>query len=79
MLGQGVRKSVFLSRTGTDKPAARSLVEEEFEAFGAHVVISRASVTEFSDFERTIAQIQGSIGGVVHAAMGLDVGSIGVL
>ena len=75
MLGQGARKFVFLSRTGVDKPAAKSLVED-LEAAGVHVIVSRASVTEFSDVVGTIAQIQGSIGGVVHAAMGLDVSNV---
>ena len=73
MLRQGARKFVFLSRSGTKKIAAKQL-EKDLQDNGARVDVMVGDVSVFADVEAVVSQISGSIGGVVQAAMGLDVG-----
>lgn len=74
MFERGARKFVFLSRSGTDRIPAKDHIES-LERSGAEVIVSRGNVSEFEDVKRTIGQIRHPIGGVVQAAMGLDVRS----
>lgn len=73
MASRGARKFAFLGRSGIDKPAARSLVED-LEASGAQCEVVRGDVCSAADVEAvtTAAAGMGPIGGVVQAAMGLD-------
>lgn len=69
---RGAKNFVFLGRSGTDKPEAQALVED-LERNGGSVTVIRGDVSSFKDVERTIASARGPIGGVIQAAMGLDV------
>ncbi|KAL3450556.1 hypothetical protein BJX65DRAFT_316007 [Aspergillus insuetus] len=73
MVSRGARRFAFLGRSGIDKPAARSLVED-LQASGAECSVVRGDVCNAEDVEAvvTAAAQMGSIGGVVQAAMGLD-------
>ncbi|KAI1455535.1 ketoacyl-synt-domain-containing protein [Annulohypoxylon moriforme] len=71
MLARGARKFVFLGRSGTDRAPARRLVED-LEFSGAQVTVVRGDVVNFDDVQHAIASIDGAIGGVIQAAMGLD-------
>lgn len=72
MIERGARKFVFIGRSGLDKLPARSLVKDLEEA-GAHVQVFRGDVGNFEDVKNAVALVQGKIGGVIQAAMGLDV------
>lgn len=63
---------MFLGRTGIDRAPARRLVED-LEQSGAQVTVARGDVGTYADVEKAVAQIEGPIGGVIQAAMGLDV------
>ncbi|KFA72420.1 hypothetical protein S40288_08039 [Stachybotrys chartarum IBT 40288] len=71
MVSRGARKFVFLGRSGLDNPAARALVEG-LERFGADCVVVRGDVSVRADVDRAIDSVEGEIGGVVQAAMGLS-------
>ncbi|RYP10656.1 hypothetical protein DL765_008038 [Monosporascus sp. GIB2] len=71
MLQRGARKFAFLGRTGTDKLAARNLIQD-LEAHGAECAIVRGDVCKPRDVEAVVAAAKGEIGGVVQAAMGLN-------
>ncbi|KAH8647580.1 ketoacyl-synt-domain-containing protein [Tricladium varicosporioides] len=71
MFSRGARKFVFIGRSGTDRAPARSLVED-LQKTGANVTVIRGNVSSAEDVERAISEVQDPIGGVVHAAMGLD-------
>lgn len=73
MFHQGARRFVFLSRSGTKKIAAKQLVQDLREN-GASIDVMVGDVSVFTDVEAVVSQIIGSIGGIVQAAMGLDVG-----
>lgn len=72
MLDRGTRKFVFLGRSGTDREPARKLIND-LQAKGAQTTVIRGNVSEAADVNAVVAQIQDPIGGVIHAAMGLDV------
>lgn len=72
MLSRGARKFVFMGRSGTDKAPARRLVEN-LQSLGAQVTVIRGDVVNVDDVNRAVAGIDGPIGGVIQAAMGLDV------
>ncbi len=74
MIKQGARKFVFLGRSGIDKTPARKLVED-LEHSGATVLVVRGDVGRYSDVQRCVEAIDGDIGGVIQAAMGLNVSS----
>lgn len=77
MLARGARKFVFLGRSGLDKPAARHLVED-LRKQGAKCEVVRGDVCSSADIEEMVRRANGPIGGIVQAAMGLNV-SIGML
>ncbi|KAK6359538.1 hypothetical protein TWF696_000692 [Orbilia brochopaga] len=70
MLQRGARKFVYLSRSGLDKEAARRLVQD-LASLGAQCKVIRGDVSVMSDVETMVAAVDGPIGGVVQAAMGL--------
>lgn len=70
MITRGARKFVFLGRSGTDKTPARKLVED-LEASGANVQVVRGDVGQYADVQKCVDVIDGEIGGVIQAAMGL--------
>ena len=72
MLEMGARKFFFLSRSGVKRMEARELVED-LEQAGGEVTVIQGDVCRKEDVERAVSQIQDPIGGVIHAAMGLNV------
>lgn len=75
MLSRGARKFVFMGRSGTDKAPARRLVDS-LRSLGAQVTVVRGDVVNADDVNRAVCGIIGPIGGVIQAAMGLDVSGI---
>ena len=73
MVKQGARKFIFLGRSGTDRAPARKLVED-LEHSGATIQVVRGDVSMYADVEKCVSVIDGEIGGVIQAAMGLNVG-----
>ncbi|CAK4032116.1 polyketide synthase [Lecanosticta acicola] len=73
MIKRGAKKFAFLGRSGTDKPAARQLIED-LEQSGAECVVIRGDVCSADDVQAVVAAAaaQGPVGGVVQAAMGLN-------
>jgi hypothetical protein len=75
MLQQGARKFVFLGRSGLAKISAKILVAD-IERAGGKASVVKGDVSLMTDVEAAIAQIKGSIGGVVQSAMALDVSKL---
>ncbi|RYP59382.1 hypothetical protein DL769_008567 [Monosporascus sp. CRB-8-3] len=71
MLQRGARKFAFLGRSGLDKPAARTLVQD-LEAWGAKCAVVKGDVCNTEDVAAVITAAQGEIGGIVQATMGLN-------
>ncbi|KAI1444204.1 putative polyketide synthase [Annulohypoxylon stygium] len=71
MLSRGARKFVFVGRSGTEKPAAKRLVEN-LEKAGASCIVIKGNVTNEEDMMRAVAAAPAPLGGVVQAAMGLN-------
>lgn len=72
MFERGARKFVFLGRSGADKAPAQRLVED-LQLLGAHITVARGDVGVYSDVIKAVEGVEGPLGGVVQAAMGLDV------
>lgn len=72
MLQRGARKFAFLGRSGLDKPAARNLVQD-LEASGAQCTVIKGDVCSAKNVQALVESTEGDIGGVVQAAMGLNV------
>lgn len=72
MLKRGARQFMFMGRSGLDNEVARSFVKG-LQREGAKVMVEQGDVCEYADVERAINRIEGPIGGVVQAAMRLDV------
>ena len=72
MMERGARKFAMIGRSGLDKEPARRLVKD-LEDGGASVNVTRGDVGDVRVVEEAVAAIDGEIGGVVQAAMGLDV------
>jgi KR domain/Zinc-binding dehydrogenase len=72
MITRGARKFVFLGRSGLDKAPARRLVEN-LEQNGADCRVVRGDVCSQSDIQAVMDQVDGLVGGVIQAAMGLNV------
>ena len=72
MLSRGARKFVFLGRSGADKPSAQRLIAD-LECQGATCIVVQGDVSVRADVDAMIAAVDGKIGGVVQAAMGLHV------
>ncbi|KAI5867271.1 KR domain-containing protein [Durotheca rogersii] len=70
MMKSGARRFVFLSRSGTDAPAAAKLVKD-IEGAGAITQVVRGDATSREDVVRAVQGIPSEypIKGVVHAAM----------
>nr|UPN67566.1 hypothetical protein [Pestalotiopsis sp.] len=71
MISQGARSLVFLGRSGLEKEAARLLIDELLRQ-GADVEVVQGDVSNYEDVEKCIHKAPLPIGGVIHAAMGLD-------
>ncbi|KAJ5672571.1 polyketide synthase [Penicillium longicatenatum] len=71
MMSRGARKFVFLGRSGTDKPSARRLVED-LTLSGAKCKVVRGDICNRADADAAVAAVDGLIGGVIQAAMGLN-------
>ena len=74
MITRGARKFVFLGRSGLDKVAARRLIED-LESIGAECKVVRGDVCNMSDVRQVVNKATSPIGGVIQAAMGLNVSS----
>ena len=72
MFDRGARSFVFLGRSGADKPTAKKLVEDLQQA-GAAVVVVRGNVSRLEDVQNAVMQSACPIGGIIQAAMGLNV------
>ncbi|KAL9081847.1 MAG: hypothetical protein Q9159_006968 [Coniocarpon cinnabarinum] len=73
MHSQGAQIFIFLSRSGIEKPAAKSFVQD-LQAKGAAVDIIQGDVSNSDDVEKAVkaALDRAPIGGVIQAAMGLS-------
>lgn len=71
MMSRGARKFVFLGRSGTDKPSAQQLFED-LTLHGAKCKVIRGDVCNKADVQTAVAAVDGLIGGVIQAAMGLN-------
>ncbi|KAL9053327.1 MAG: hypothetical protein Q9162_004827 [Coniocarpon cinnabarinum] len=73
MHSQGAKIFIFLSRSGIEKPAAKSFVHD-LQAKGATVDIIQGDVSNSDDVEKAVkaAMHRAPIGGVIQAAMGLS-------
>jgi D-arabinose 1-dehydrogenase-like Zn-dependent alcohol dehydrogenase len=72
MMSRGARKFVFLGRSGLDKAPARRLVED-LESNDAHCTVVRGDVCSMADVQKVVDSVESPIGGVIQAAMGLNV------
>ncbi|KAJ5701470.1 KR domain-containing protein [Penicillium malachiteum] len=72
MMSCGARRFIFLGRSGSDKPEARAIVNDLL-AQGANVTVVRGDVCRSEDVERAMDAAEGPIGGVIQAAMALQV------
>ena len=72
MMTRGAKRFAMIGRSGLDKEPARRLVKD-LEDAGAYVHVTRGDVSEVAVVVEAVAAIEGEIGGVVQAAMGLDV------
>ena len=72
MMERNARKFVFFGRSGIDREPARLLVEDLKER-GATVEVSRVDASDEPSVFQAFDQINGEIGGVFQAAMGLHV------
>ena len=74
MLSRGARHFVFLGRSGSDKPAARDLIQK-IQRNGARAIVVKGDVSKASDvikFVESGLSLGKRIGGVVQASMGLQ-------
>lgn len=72
MVSRGARNFIFLGRSGSTKPEAQSLVED-LARHGSTVSVVRGDVSSFRDVRQALRKASAPIGGVVQAAMALDV------
>ena len=73
MMSRGARRFQFLGRSGTDKVAAKLLVEDLIRA-GANVKVTRGDVCNPDAVATAVKDAGTTIGGVIQAAMSLKVG-----
>ncbi|CAG9979522.1 unnamed protein product [Clonostachys byssicola] len=71
MVERGARKLIFLSRSGMDKPTARRFVQY-LAGSGVDCQVMKGDVTNPNSVRQVVDAVDGKIGGVVQAAMGLD-------
>lgn len=72
MVSRGAKKFVFLGRSATDRASAARLVED-LTLQGAECQVVRGDVCNLADVTKAVDCVEGHIGGVVQAAMGLNV------
>jgi acyl transferase domain-containing protein/NADPH:quinone reductase-like Zn-dependent oxidoreductase len=78
MLSRGARKFAFLGRSGAKQASARRLITD-LEYQGATCMVFQGDVCARNDVEAMFAAVDGKIGGVVQAAMGLHVSGFSFL
>ena len=66
------RRFLFLGRSGLKRSIAREFVDD-LQIRGAEVNVVQEDVGIASDVEQAVNQINGPIGGVIQAAMGLNI------
>ena len=69
---QGARKYIFIGRSGTENPAAKSLVQD-LELAGANVKVIKGDIYNADVTASAVKAADTSIGGVIQAAMSLKV------
>ena len=72
MMSRGARNFVFLGRSGRDKAPAGRLIDD-LESSGASCKVVRGDVCDIADVQKTVDAADSPIGGIVQAAMGLNV------
>lgn len=72
MLKQGARDFLYIGRSGLDKLAAKNLVED-LQSYGARVTVIRGDVANYGVVELAISAAMNPIGGIVQAAMSINV------
>lgn len=72
MFDRGARHFIFLSRSGTDKPEAASVVKSLRDC-GASVEVVYGDVSNSADVDRAVREAKVPIRGVINAAMVLQV------
>jgi NAD(P)-dependent dehydrogenase (short-subunit alcohol dehydrogenase family) len=72
MFSRGARRFVLMGRSNPAHSKNKAVVTH-LKSLGASVNIEHGDITRFDDIRRIISEIDGTIGGVVHAAMGLSV------
>lgn len=72
MMARGARKFVFLGRSGLDKEPARRLIAD-LDRNGADCKVVRGDVCSIGDVKTVLDQVDGLVGGVIQAAMNLNV------
>ncbi|KAF2014387.1 reducing type I polyketide synthase 10 [Aaosphaeria arxii CBS 175.79] len=70
MVGRGAKKFLFVGRSGTKNPAAAKLVGD-LESMECSVMVACGDVAKYDDVYNALSMVEGAVGGVVHAAMGL--------
>ena len=70
MLAQGARHFSFIGRSGVDRAAVKSLIED-LERCGATVDVVRGDVQDFETVRCAVDRLKLPLGGVVQAAMAL--------
>ena len=61
-----------MGRSGLERAVARSFVVD-LKAKGAEVTVVKGDVANFSDVTNAVSLVNGPLGGVIQAAMGLSV------
>lgn len=72
MLLRGAKNFTFLNRTGVRREGVKELIEE-LRSGGAEVNVVRGDISVLSDVKKMISRLSGPVGGIIHAAMGLQV------
>ena len=72
MMSRGARRFIFLGRSGKDKAPAGRLIDD-LESSGADCKVVRGDVCSMADVQKAVDTANSPIGGVVQAAMGLNV------
>lgn len=72
MVKQGAKHLLFLGRSGASRPTAQALVRQ-LEGHGVDVKVVKGDVAQLNDVERAVETAEFPIGGVIHAAMNLEV------
>ena len=72
MLSRGARSFLFLNRSGLEQRVASDFVSE-LQRGGAHVTVVKGDAANFLDVENALMTLQKPLGGVIQAAMGLNV------